>query len=93
MATLTAGPRRRLAGGGRCQNTCVTSQSGQSGAGHEGTQTVLVSGQDSHGFQTGELTAGLDVLVEESQYQLPQVLQDQEQVHEQELHRGTLSTV
>lgn len=88
MATLTAGPRRRSAGGGRCENTCETSQRGQSGAGHEGTQAVPVSGQDSDGLQTGELTAGLDVLVEKGQNQLPQVLQHQEQVHEQGRHRG-----
>lgn len=73
---LTSALRWLLAGGVRRQNACVTGQRGQSRAGHEGTQTVLISAQDPDGFQTGELTAGLDFLVEKTEYQLTQVLQN-----------------
>lgn len=75
MIALTLAVCRVSTGRAGCQDTRVTSQRGHSRAGHEGAQTVFVSGQDSDGFQTGELTAGLHVLVEKTEYQLTQVLQ------------------
>lgn len=63
-----------MGGGGRCEDTCVTGQGGQGGASDEGTETVFVSGQDSDGFQAGELTAGLYISVEKTEYQLTKVL-------------------
>lgn len=74
VLTFTSALRQLLGGGGRCEDTCVTGQSGQGGAFDERAETVFVSGQDSDGFQTGELTAGLYVPVEKTEYQLTKVL-------------------
>lgn len=52
----------------------MTGQSGQGGASDKGTEAAFVSGQDSDGFQAGELTAGLHVPVEKTEHQLGQVL-------------------
>lgn len=60
--------------GAHWDQTSVGSQCGQGGARDEGTQAAFVSGQDPDGFQTGELTAGLDVPGEDPEDQLTQVL-------------------
>lgn len=71
---FTSALRGLWGGGSRCEDACVAGQRGQGRAADEGTETVFVSGQDSDGFQTGELAAGLDIPAEDTEHQLTKVL-------------------
>lgn len=77
LAGITLALHRLAVGRCGCTNHCDAGVAGKSGHGRaadEGIQAMFVSGQDSNCFQTGQLTGGLQLPVQETEHQLPQML-------------------